>query len=70
MITDEDLANRFTYHPPNPTQIDVYAQIRAIGHAFAVALNEMVPDSREKSLAITKLEEVVMWANAGIARNS
>lgn len=25
--------------------------------------------SREKSLAMTKLEEAVMWANAGIARN-
>jgi hypothetical protein len=33
-------------------------------------LNELVPDSREKSLAITHLEEAVMWANAGIARES
>lgn len=27
------------------------------------------PDSREKSLAMTKLEECSMWANASIARN-
>lgn len=27
------------------------------------------PDSREKSLALTHLEDAVMWANAAIARN-
>lgn len=30
---------------------------------------EVIPNSREKSLAVTKLEEVVMWANKGISRN-
>lgn len=70
LLDEKDLTNRFTYHAPNPQQIEIYAQIRAIAHAYAVAINELVPDSREKSLAITKLEEVVMWANAGVARNS
>lgn len=28
-----------------------------------------LPDSREKSLAMTKLEECVMWANKCAARN-
>ena len=36
---------------------------------FAYLLNDLCPDSREKSLAMTKLEECVMWANASIARN-
>jgi len=27
------------------------------------------PDSRERSLALTKLEECMFWANASIARN-
>lgn len=27
------------------------------------------PESREKSLAFTKLEECIMWANAAIFRN-
>lgn len=30
---------------------------------------ESCKGSREYSLAITKLEEAVMWANAAIARN-
>ena len=35
---------------------------------FAGFIDDNCPDCREKSLAITKLEEVVMWANAGLAR--
>jgi hypothetical protein len=36
---------------------------------FAAFIEEKCPDSREKSLAITNLEQAVMWANAAIARN-
>jgi hypothetical protein len=36
---------------------------------LAYLINEDCPDGREKSIAITKLEESVMWANAAIARN-
>jgi hypothetical protein len=33
-------------------------------------INDLCPESREKSLAITNLEQAVMWANAAIARNA
>ena len=67
----DELRLRFTYHPPkNEQQKRVYEDIRAIAAQFAYDLNNMCPDSREKSLAITKLEECVMWANAAIARRS
>ena len=65
----ENLKNRFTYHAPKETQPQKYENIRENALAFAELLNEMCPDSREKSLAITALEEAVMWANAAIARN-
>ena len=64
-----DLSNRFTYHPPKDDQPDRYQAIRTAGWKLATIINDQVPDSREKSLAITHLEEVVMWANAAIARN-
>lgn len=70
MIDGADLDNRFMHHPPRDDRtVDAYTQIRGKGRQFADLINELVPDSREKSLAITKLEEVVMWANAGRARN-
>ena len=48
----------------------MYQQIRDYAYGLAILFNEFVPESREKSLALTHLEECVMWANAGIARHS
>ena len=57
------------YHDPLPRQLDKYSKIRDKAKELAYLIDELVPDSREKSLAMTKLEECSMWANAGIARN-
>lgn len=59
----------FTYHPPKDGQNVMYQAIREKAKELAYLLDKLVPDSREKSLAMTKLEECSMWANAGIARN-
>jgi hypothetical protein len=64
-----DIDKRFTYHAPKPGQPARYELIRSEARKLAVVMNDMVPDSREKSLAITHLEDAVMWANAAIARN-
>jgi hypothetical protein len=68
-MTDEELANRFTYHAPKKDQPARYEKIRFNGRNLAEMVNELCPDSREKSLSLTKIEEAVMWANAAIARN-
>jgi hypothetical protein len=63
------LKKRFTYHPPKGDQADRYVEIRDKAHDFATLILAKTPGSREQSLALTKLEEAVMWANASIARN-
>ncbi len=71
-ITDEEearLDKDFTYHPPKPDQVPRYNEIRDFARTFAATLLEKCPPSRERSLALTHLEEAVMWANASIARN-
>jgi hypothetical protein len=68
-MDQNDLENRFTYHAPKGDQANRYETIRQAGRNLAGIIDELAPDSREKSLAVTKLEEVVMWANASIARN-
>ena len=65
----EDLKYRFTYHPPKGDQQQRYGSIRDHALDLADLIDDLCPGSREKSLAITKLEEAVMWANAAIARN-
>ena len=64
-----DLFNRFTYHKPKEHQVPKFEAIRKDALNLAVTVNGMCPDSREKSLAITKIEEAVSHANAAIARN-
>lgn len=65
----EKIENNFRYHPPKTNQPERYEAIRDHAKIFALLVDELCPDSREKSLAFTKLEEAVMWANASIARN-
>lgn len=64
-----DIESNFTYHAPKDGQPERYTKIRAKAKEFAELIEQACPDSREKSLAFTKLEESVMWANASIARN-
>lgn len=64
-----DLAVRFSYHPPKDGQPLRYEAIRATAKQFAEFVTSRTPASREQSLAITKIEEAVFWANAAIARN-
>ena len=70
MIGANDLANRFTYHSPDEERAKKHAHIREQCFSLSNLLDSYLPDGREKSLAITKLEEVMFWANASIARNN
>jgi len=67
-ITQDDLNNRFGFHPATPETGPMHEAVRGNCLALASTLNSLVPDGREKSLMITALEEAMMWANAGIAR--
>ena len=64
-MDSETVKNPFDYQKPNDENV---AKIEALREDFKVLfakLNEL-PDSRENSLAKTKLEECAMWAIKGI----
>lgn len=63
-----ELDTRFTYHAPKEGQPEKYTKLRAKAKEFAEMVNELCPESREKALAFTHIEEAVMWSNASIAR--
>jgi hypothetical protein len=68
-VDQADLSNRFHYHkPPDEETVNRHANIRRACLDAAEAVNINCPEGREKSLAVTKLEEAMMWANASIAR--
>ena len=65
-----DLYKNFTYHAPKEGQPEKYTKIRLQAHELAEMLQSLCPESRELSIALTNLEQTVMWANASIARNT
>lgn len=67
--TSKQIESAFTYHAPRPDQVPRYTEIRNRAKAFAEYLASTCPESRELALALTHLEESVMFANAAIARH-
>jgi hypothetical protein len=65
-----ELKIRFTYHALKDKQSQKYETIRSIAYQLGDYINKVCPNSREQALAITALEEAVMWANAAIARGT
>jgi len=68
-MSDPKLENNFTYHKPTEGQPEKYEALRAKAKEYAYFVVESCPVSRETSLALTKIEEAMFWANAAIARN-
>lgn len=68
MVTRNELERRFSYHPPKEGQAERYEALRAKAKELAMLIHNSCPESREKSTALTRLDEVVMHANASIAR--
>jgi hypothetical protein len=69
-MTDEELKKRFAYHPPKDDDVrEAHETIRFNAYCFARLVVEIVPAGREQALALTAIEEAMMWGNAGIARN-
>lgn len=65
-----DYEKNLTNHPPiDGSVVDRFEDVRRAAKQLAHIIDTRCPDSREKSLALTNLEQTVMWAIASIARN-
>lgn len=74
MLGPEEIENRFGFHKgtvegPNATA-PIHAGLRKKFTAFAQHLDEVVPDSRAKSVMFTELETASMWAHKAIAERA
>ena len=64
----ERIEHDFTYHSPNGEKAERHVKMRQLAKQLAREMVELCPAGRERSTALTKLEEALMWANAAIAR--
>lgn len=67
----EDVTSRFLIAQdgkPTREQLEYQSELRDNFATLANDINHTVEDSREKSLAITHLEEALMWAGKAIFR--
>lgn len=64
-----EIENRFARHPMNEEYTKVSDDIRERALHFALFINAHCPDSREKSQAITSLDDTVKHAVSAIARH-
>lgn len=68
-MTPDDIEHRFAFHAATTAEKrDEHTSVRQRCRQLADALNDALPDGREKSAAMMRLEEVMFWANAAIAR--
>lgn len=70
MDIKDRIENNHKHHPPQTTEREeAHAKVRELTRVVGLELVDLCPESRELSIALTKLEEVMMWANASLARN-
>jgi hypothetical protein len=68
-MIDDDVERMFTYHKPFGTQLRRYQELREKAKELAYLMVESCPAGDELDVALTRLSEASMWANAAIARN-
>jgi hypothetical protein len=61
------VSNDFTYHAPPVAVRHTFKELRDLAKDLALKIAEVVPAGREQSSALTRLEEAIFHANAGIA---
>ncbi len=66
-MTENQLKDIFTYHPPTPEQREIYEKINVAFLECAHVVNTVTPEGPGKTAAIRKLSDARMQANASVA---
>lgn len=74
MLGRDEIENRFGFHKATIEGVHAtlpnHTEVRVMFRQFAERLDEILSDSRAKSIAFTRLEEASMWAHKAIAERA
>lgn len=56
-MTNEQIDNWFTYHTPSSDDLVAYEKLRGAARDFAHAINDICPESADKTTAIRKVRK-------------
>jgi hypothetical protein len=70
MLGSDELRRRLGYHPAGPATVPLYELNRALALLVAGVWDQALPPGRESALALTSLQDALMWANAAVACNA
>lgn len=74
MLGKEEIEHRFGFHKAtvegSNATLPRHVETRLAFRAFAEKLDAALPDSREKSLMFTALQEASMWTHCAIAMDA
>lgn len=67
-VTNDQIANWFAYHPPKDDTI-AYAhdRVRTEFRSLALSMNDVIPESPDKTVALRAIREAMYHCNAAIA---
>ncbi len=66
-FTDPEIEDIFSYHAPTPEQRGIYEQINAAFQEAAKKIAPLLPAGPGKTVAIRRLSDARMAANAAVA---
>lgn len=65
--TRDEVVTWFSFHPATGSKAQRHENVRSMHRSMAIWILASIPDCRERSLALTKLQESMMWCNAAVA---
>lgn len=62
-----EVTQRFDFHPATEVTAPQHNAVRVQHRELALWITANLPESRERALALTALQESMMWCNATVA---
>lgn len=65
-MVDHNMTN---HAPKDDSVVERFETLRGVARDLGHTIEDLCPPTRERALALTNLEQALMWAVASVARN-